>query len=567
MSLGVIMLIHTGFDRAAEMVGHWTQAGCPVVIHIDKKSPARHARAFQTRLADNPLVRFSRRHRCDWGTWGLVAATQDAATLLLEDFPQISHVFLASGACLPLRPVAELSAYLAQHPDTDFIESATTAEVPWTVGGLDKERFTLRFPFGWKRRRWLFDGWVRLQQVLRLRRRIPEGLTPHMGSQWWCLTRQTLDAILSDPQRPTYDRYFRRVWIPDESYFQTLARLHARKIESRSLTLAKFDYQGKPHIFFDDHLEMLHRSGCFVARKIWRDADRLYAAFPRRGDDIRAGAEPQTSVIDHIFSQAVARRTLGRPGLYMQSRFPTRDRESGFAAVPYTVLHGFAPLFADFPGWLSQQSGVSVHGHLFAPDRVHFADGGAIYRGALSDNARLRDYNPKGFLTNLVWNSRDTHPCFLYGPADSAKAGDLLRDDANAGLWVISGAWAVPLYLSGQSASAARAEAARLQRAEDRFLRHLRSPGTRARYHVQTLAQFLAAPLGTLQPILDEIAGHRGSALHALPAMPDLTGLPDFLQDLKNQGMHPYLTGDIAAIAAPPVPVPRQRKPYIVVRK
>ncbi|MFV2034485.1 MAG: glycosyl transferase, partial [Halocynthiibacter sp.] len=88
-----------------------------------------------------------------------------------------------------------------------------------------------------------------------------------------------LSAILEDPEREVYDRFFKRVWIPDESYFQTLARLYSTNIESRSLTLSKFDFQGKPHIFYDDHLQLLRRSDCFVARKIWPDAERLYDAF------------------------------------------------------------------------------------------------------------------------------------------------------------------------------------------------------------------------------------------------------------------------------------------------
>ena len=174
---------------------------------------------------------------------------------------------LASGACLPLRPVQELIDYLADRPRVDFIESATTADVSWTVGGLDHERFTLRFPFSWRKHRKLFDAYVKLQRASGHAPQNPEGLVPHMGSQWWCLTRQTLSAILQDPKRKTYDRYFRHVWIPDESYFQTLARLYSTHIESRSLTLSKFDYQGRPHIFYDDHLQLLRRSDCFVARK------------------------------------------------------------------------------------------------------------------------------------------------------------------------------------------------------------------------------------------------------------------------------------------------------------
>jgi hypothetical protein len=61
--------------------------------------------------------------------------------------------------------------------------------------------------------------------------------------------------------------------------YQTLARQYFSNIESRSLTLSKFDFQGKPHIFYDDHLQLLRRSDCFVARKIWHLAERLYMAF------------------------------------------------------------------------------------------------------------------------------------------------------------------------------------------------------------------------------------------------------------------------------------------------
>lgn len=243
MSVGIIMLVHTAFDRAEQVARHWAAAGCPLVIHADKSVPAKTYNAFVNALSDLPDVRFCKRHRCEWGTWGLVAATQSAGQLTLDEFEDVRHVYLASGSCLPLRPVQELKDYLAERPHTDFIESATTADVPWTMGGLDQERFTLRFPFSWRKHRYLFDKYVSLQRRLGFKRRIPNGLVPHMGSQWWCLTRQTLSAILSDPDRQVYDAYFQRVWIPDESYFQTLSRQYSLQIESRSLTLSKFDYQ------------------------------------------------------------------------------------------------------------------------------------------------------------------------------------------------------------------------------------------------------------------------------------------------------------------------------------
>ena len=310
-SVGIVMLVHTALHRAEQVARHWAQSGCPVVIHVDRNVPNRTFDAFRHSLGDCDTVLFSKRHRCEWGSWGLVAATQDASELLLDRFESVRHVYLASGSCLPLRPVSELRDYLDRHPRTDFIESATTGDVSWTVDGLDRERFTLFFPFSWRRQRLLFDAFVELQRALRFRRRIPKGLVPHMGSQWWCLTRQTLSAILSDPNRARNDRYFRRVWIPDESYFQTLSRLYSTTIESRSLTLSKFDFQGKPHIFYDDHLQLLRRSDCFVARKIWPHAERLYNAFLGDAEAQASRTEPNPGKIDRIFAKAVDRR-IGR---------------------------------------------------------------------------------------------------------------------------------------------------------------------------------------------------------------------------------------------------------------
>lgn len=275
MTIGFVMLCHTALERASEVARHWAIRNCPVVIHVDRRVAVAKYDALVKSLADLENIRFSGRHACEWGTWGIVAATQEASMIMLQDFPTVRHVYLASGSCLPLRPVEELIAYLSERPRTNFIESVTTEDVGWTIGGLDLERFTLRFPFSWRKQRRLFDGYVRLQRRLGFRRQIPKGIMPHLGSQWWCLTRQTLSAILENPDRAEIDSYFSRVWIPDESYFQTMVRQVSDSVESRSLTLSKFDFQGKPHIFYDDHLQLLRRSDCFVARKIWPHADRL----------------------------------------------------------------------------------------------------------------------------------------------------------------------------------------------------------------------------------------------------------------------------------------------------
>lgn len=558
------MLVHTAFDRAEQVARYWAAAGCPLVIHVDRNVPKSVYQAFKRSIADLSDARFSKRHRCEWGTWGLVAATQSASQLMLDSFPDVRHVYLASGSCLPLRPVQDLIDYLAERSQTDFIESATTSEVPWTIGGLDRERFTLRFPFSWRRNRILFDGFVTLQRKFAYRRKIPPGLVPHMGSQWWCLTRQTLSAILDDPDRPLYDRYFRQVWIPDESYFQTLVRLYARRIESRSLTLSKFDYQGKPHIFYDDHLQLLRRSDCFVARKIWPFADRLYNTFLDDPSALMKKTEPNPGKIDRIFAKAVERRMRGRPGLYMQSRFPDQNHESGPTCAPYSVFEGFSDLFDNFEPWLEKMTGARVHGHLFATERAEFSDGQKIMNGALSDGAKLRDYNKSAFLSSLIWNTRGERQCFQMGPRDNIDHIEwVIAKDPNAHISVISGAWAVPLFQSNLNFSDIRREAARQQSREATHLDALRSQWAKARLRVWSLAEFIEAPMEPLQTIVDEIGKQSDHSLSEVPRMVDLTGFGRFLQNLKNQGMHPYLMGDFPV--GEPVEERRpKRRPYIV---
>lgn len=563
MKVGIIMLAHTALDRAAQVAAHWAKSGCPMVIHVDSRTDIDDFKWMKAKLREHSGIRFLKREKCEWGGWSIVSVTQIAATQLLDQDPDITHVLLASGSCLPLRPVSELETFLAEHPKTDFIESVTTDDVDWTVGGLDQERFTLRFPLSWKRQRRLFDGYVRLQRRVNFKRKIPDDIVPHMGSQWWCLTRQTLSAILQSDRRPVHDRYFKRVWIPDESYFQTLARLYSLKIESRSLTLFKFDFQGKPHVFYDDHLPLLKRSDCFVARKAWPKAEKLYREFLGSDDKPVKMAEPNPLRIDRLFSRATARRTRGRPGLYMQSRYPVDGWENGKSAGAYSVFVGLDDLVEEFDMWLEVRTGNPTHGRLFDPDRVRFRGNASMFRGSISDNAELRNYDPSSFLRNLLWNGRGDHIAFQFSAADEQEIVPFLASDSNANVSIVTGAWMIPLFHSNLDFAEIRQKAARLQRSEIKMLETFRAGQAKARVKVWNLAEFLEEPMQNLQFILDRLNSAGGHRIKEVPKLADLSDFGKFLQTLKNQGMSPANMGDFTVgemEARTPVP----QRPYVV---
>ncbi|WP_228461365.1 beta-1,6-N-acetylglucosaminyltransferase [Paracoccus liaowanqingii] len=551
VQLGVVLLCHARLDAAAQMARIWVEGGARVAIHVDAKASARSVARMKDQLADLPGIVYSRRHRCDWGQFNLVRATQDAAQALLDSFPAVTHVYLASGSCLPLRPVRDLAAYLARDPHCDHIESVSALDVGWTVGGLNEERFTLYFPLDWRRHRWMFDRLTAWQRRLGIRRRLPKGLSPHLGSQWWCLTAATLRAILDDPRRAEFDRFFRMAWIPDESYFQTLARRHAIRIESHSLTLAKFDHDGRPYQLYDDHTLMLEESRCFVARKVWPQAARLMAHFPVPPGPQPDVSPPQPQRFERLINRTVRRRLLGRPGLYMQSRFPRKDSENGKTSAPYAVFQGFSDIFPDFETWLAGNVEADVHGHLLGPEMVEFAGRPEIGPGAISSSTVIRDRDPHGFLTALIRISPRMQ-IFQSSPRDNQALNWFIATDPNAHIHVVTGAWMLPLLESGMPFDDIRRVTALLQRAELTHLDVLNSVWVKARVHVHELTDFLARPQAMLYQSLQHLPLRPGAPVD-VPRMRDLNGLSDLLRRLRNSGLRPRLSGDALPLPEPPM--------------
>jgi len=270
--IGIVLLAHEQMNRTARLAKFLTSQGCKVAVHIDARVGGEDlARLHQLMGPGSPNIAFAPRVKCEWGTFSLVEASLGALRLIRSRWPEVSHVVQLSGSCLPIKPISDLVAYLEKNTGTDFIECVPVAEDAWVVDGLSEERFTLYHPLSFRKYRRLFDTLVTVQRRLKIRREMPRGLVPHLGSQWWCLSQQTVDAILNDPDLPAICGFFRKTWIPDESFFQTMAKKHSDRITSAPLTFVRFDAMGKPYVFYDDHLDLLLHAEGFFARKICRN--------------------------------------------------------------------------------------------------------------------------------------------------------------------------------------------------------------------------------------------------------------------------------------------------------
>jgi hypothetical protein len=322
--IAYLLLCHKDPEEIIIRATRLTAAGDCVAIHFDARAKLDDYQRISQALAGNPAVAFVRRRiRCGWGEWSLVEATLEAARTAVETFPGATHFYLLSGDCMPIKTAEHIRAWLDRE-DADFIECFDFHESGWIKTGIKQERLTYRHWFNERKRKWLFYTSLNLQKRLGLARQVPADLKIHIGSQWWCLRRRTVEAVLSfAARRRDVRRFFATTWVPDEIFFQTLVALlvPATSIRSRTLTFLIFTDYGVPITFHDDHHDLLLAQDYLFARKISPDAitlrDRLGELYSQTGRSFEVGADGR-----HRYEFLAARGREGR-------RYASRRWESG----------------------------------------------------------------------------------------------------------------------------------------------------------------------------------------------------------------------------------------------
>lgn len=282
--VAVLMLCHEApATVAARLPSPFFQhPGVAIYLHYDgARSEAQH-RELRERLPAGLRVQFvGARVACHWGEHSLVQATRLMMDLALADTAfGATHLVLLSTSCVPIRPPSSLLAFLDGRPGVEFIQAHDIRQGRWIRDGLESERYEYYFPFNYRRRKKWFEWLTARQREFRLRRRVPDDMAVHFGSQWFCLTRATAAEVAARLARPDIARWMRWSWIPDEFAIQTLvAHLCPRsRIAGHGLTYYEFDDHGHPMVLENDHLDHLLAQPFFFARKLAPEATRLAEA-------------------------------------------------------------------------------------------------------------------------------------------------------------------------------------------------------------------------------------------------------------------------------------------------
>ena len=181
------------------------------LVHVDKKTSDQAFDDLVRASSDVPSVSFLDRHTCHYGGFGHVRATLKGIDHLVRGRAPFDYAVLLTGQDYPIKPVADIHAFFERHEGASFMAHRPLPSPYWSPrGGLDRIEY----------RHFRLRG-----RHLRLpgKRTFPPRLRPFGGGAYWCLSRACIEYVSAFvARRPDVVRFFTRVDVPDETFFQTI---------------------------------------------------------------------------------------------------------------------------------------------------------------------------------------------------------------------------------------------------------------------------------------------------------------------------------------------------------
>ncbi|MCC6940444.1 MAG: glycosyl transferase [Novosphingobium sp.] len=235
------------------------------VVHVDKSSGTELAKDIATFLSPYQGVEILEAEDALWGGYSLVDAELRGMERLLEMNDRWTHYINLSGQDFPLKSQDYIRQFFAANPGKQFIRALDQR----------KER-----PDTMNRVSHLFVEENGKMTATGVPRRYPTGDTPFIGTQWKAVTRSFCEFVCNDVRADRFKTFYRRSFIADEAFFQTVLMNHAGQGEVMNDDLRMIDWvpDGKiklrPRNFGSADIVALRRSPDLFARKFDAAEDR-----------------------------------------------------------------------------------------------------------------------------------------------------------------------------------------------------------------------------------------------------------------------------------------------------
>lgn len=177
------------------------------LVHIDKNSGPALAADVGEFLASYENAEMLPSRRAMWTGYSLVDIELRGMARLLEMDENWDYFINLSGQDFPLKSQSYIRSFLQDHEDTQFIhhydQRTYRPNKMSRIETIHVEAFNRTIHTG-------------------IRRKFIAGATPYIGNQWKIASRRFCEYACHDSRADRFKRYYRRTFVADEGFFQTI---------------------------------------------------------------------------------------------------------------------------------------------------------------------------------------------------------------------------------------------------------------------------------------------------------------------------------------------------------
>jgi hypothetical protein len=264
--IGYFILLHRFPEQFKRMFRAIYAPGNSYVIHVDKSSGAEFAADIAEFLKPYQGVAIIESRKALWGGYSLVDAELRGMAKLLAMSSSWTHYINLSGQDFPLKSQAYIRDFLRANPRRQYIRAldqrAIRPDTMNRVSHMFVEALGRMFRTG-------------------VPRNFLKGATPFIGTQWKVVTRSFCQFAVHHPSAERFKAFYRRSFIPDEAFFQTLMMNSPNQGEVMNDDLRTIDWvpdgdiKLRPRTFVTTDALRLTLSPDLFARKFDLDEDAV----------------------------------------------------------------------------------------------------------------------------------------------------------------------------------------------------------------------------------------------------------------------------------------------------
>jgi hypothetical protein len=205
MKFALLIQAHRDVAQVNRLIAGAAAPDVSVFVHWDRKSREdlsaldRRAALIESRVA------------VKWGDFSQVQAALNSFREILGR-GKFDHLIFVSGQDYPVLPAAKIAGFLKANPGKEFMRHVPLADWKGAMGRVDYFHGGAAYAV-------LRAG----MRALGVKRKIPGGLKPYGGSQWFTLTGGAAASLVEYADaHPEYVSFMKTVSCVDEIFFHTI---------------------------------------------------------------------------------------------------------------------------------------------------------------------------------------------------------------------------------------------------------------------------------------------------------------------------------------------------------